>query len=227
MELLEAQVINLLQEAETQFDDQVIFLCSFSMEDMIILDIINRERLGIEIYTIDTGRLNPETYEFMDMVRKQYSLKIKFLFPDSGSVEKMLESHGPNLFYDNVENRKLCCNIRKVDPLSKLLETKRAWITGIRSDQTAERKISGFWETKNGIVKINPLIFWSVEQVKKEIELRNIPVNHLYSKGYRSIGCAPCTRAVQLNEGERAGRWWWESGSKECGIHLSKSGVNL
>jgi phosphoadenosine phosphosulfate reductase len=107
---------------------------------------------------------------------------IKFLFPDRASIEKMLETHGPNLFYDNVENRKLCCNIRKVEPLPKFLDTKKAWISGIRSDQTLERKLASFWETKNGIVKINPLIFWTAEQVKKEIELKNIPVNRLYSK---------------------------------------------
>ncbi len=217
-------LFEVLKTSQLYFGNDIVFLCSFSNEDMIILDSLCRNHIPIDIYTIDTGRLNPETYEFIDEVIKRYEVKLNYLVPDSGSLQSMLLENGPQLFYESVEKRKLCCKIRKVDPLSKLLTGKRAWISGIRSTQTSERQKFKLYEVNNGLTKINPLIDWTDEDVKTVIQSLGIPANKLYRKGYRSIGCYPCTRPVFEGEGDRDGRWWWENGSKECGIHTSNLG---
>lgn len=191
-------------------------LSSFSKEDMIILDLMLKNDLHRDVYTIDTGMLNQETYSFIHSIKKEYNLKIRFLFPNSGDVEEMLNIYGPNLFYEGVENRKMCCNVRKVTPLKKLLDERSDWITGIRSEQTELRRNSSLIEMKGRYRKCNPLLNWTLVDVNEYVEKEKIPLNPLYSKGYKSIGCAPCTIP---SEGERDGRWWWESGVKECGIH--------
>lgn len=213
-----------LEASKDTFGDDIVFLCSFSNEDMIILDSLCRNKINIDTYTIDTGRLNPETYEFIDEISKRYEIKLNYLVPESVPLQTMLLQNGPQLFYESIEKRKLCCKIRKVDPLSKLLSGKKAWISGIRSTQTEERKRSKMYENTNGLTKINPLIEWTDEKVNAVIQNLGIPSNRLYDKGYRSIGCQPCTRPVFPGEGERDGRWWWENGSKECGIHTSNFG---
>lgn len=214
----------ILEASKDTFGDDIVFLCSFSNEDMIILDSLCRNKINIDTYTIDTGRLNPETYEFIDEISKRYEIKLNYLVPESVPLQTMLLQNGPQLFYESIEKRKLCCKIRKVDPLSKLLSGKKAWISGIRSTQTEERKRSKMYENTNGLTKINPLIEWTDEKVNAVIQNLGIPSNRLYDKGYRSIGCQPCTRPVFPGEGERDGRWWWENGSKECGIHTSNFG---
>lgn len=214
----------ILEASKDTFGDDIVFLCSFSNEDMIILDSLCRNKINIDTYTIDTGRLNPETYEFIDEISKRYEIKLNYLVPESVPLQTMLLQNGPQLFYESIEKRKLCCKIRKVDPLSKLLSGKKAWISGIRSTQTEERKRSKMYENTNGLTKINPLIEWTDEKVNAVIQNIGIPSNRLYDKGYRSIGCQPCTRPVFPGEGERDGRWWWENGSKECGIHTSNFG---
>lgn len=214
----------ILEASKDTFGDDIVFLCSFSNEDMIILDSLCRNKINIDTYTIDTGRLNPETYEFIDEISKRYEIKLNYLVPESVPLQTMLLQNGPQLFYESIEKRKLCCKIRKVDPLSKLLCGKKAWISGIRSTQTEERKRSKMYENTNGLTKINPLIEWTDEKVNAVIQNLGIPANRLYDKGYRSIGCQPCTRPVFPGEGERDGRWWWENGSKECGIHTSNFG---
>jgi len=175
-------------------------------------------------FTLDTGRLNPETYEIMDELSKRYNIKFEVMFPDAKEVEEMVNSKGINLFYESVENRRLCCGIRKVHPLNKMLSTLDGWITGIRRDQTDVRKNAAMIEIDNqhnGILKINPLIDWSWKQVWDYIKEHNVPYHKLLDKGYPSIGCAPCTRAIRPGEDLRAGRWWWESKEhKECGLHV-------
>jgi phosphoadenosine phosphosulfate reductase len=217
-------LFEVLRSSQIEFGKDIVFLCSFSNEDMIILDSLCRNHIDMDIYTIDTGRLNPETYEFMDEVLKRYEIKINYLVPDNAELKIMLSQHGPQLFYESIEKRKLCCQIRKVDPLRTLLKEKRAWISGIRGTQTEERKTFKLRETKDSLTKINPLIDWTDEKVKTVIQSLKIHSNKLYMKGYKSIGCLPCTRPVFEGEGERDGRWWWENGSKECGIHTSNLG---
>jgi phosphoadenosine phosphosulfate reductase len=219
-----SNILGILSEAKETYGNDVVFLSSFSNEDMIIFDTICKNHLGIDIYTIDTGRLNQETYEFIDQVSRDYGIRINYLVPDAEALSSMLSNYGPQPFYESVEKRKLCCKIRKVDPLSRLLSNKKAWITGIRSEQTIERKNSSRVEINNGTVKINPIIDWTYDMVLKEVEKRKLPFNKLYNLGYRSIGCEPCTRPLYPGESERDGRWWWEGSSKECGIHTSKFG---
>ncbi len=224
MELVvgDESLFRVLGDAKKTFGTNIVFLCSFSNEDMIILDCISRNNLGIDVYTIDTGRLNPETYEFINEASRHYGIKLNYIVPEEDSLKLMLYQYGPMLFYDNVEYRKLCCRIRKVDPLLKLLSGKKAWISGIRSEQTEERNRSSMFENNGGMMKINPIINWTQKNVRDAIERLKIPSNKLYSKGYKSIGCQPCTRPVYDGESERDGRWWWENGSKECGIHISR-----
>lgn len=197
---------------------------SFGAEDSVIIDMMAKINTDFRFFTLDTGRLNPETYEIMDELSKRYNIKFEVVFPDAKEVEEMVNSKGVNLFYESVENRRLCCGIRKVHPLNKMLSDLDGWITGIRRDQTDVRKNAAMIEIDqqhNGILKINPLIEWSWEQVWDYIKENNIPYHKLLDKGYASIGCAPCTRAIKPGEDLRAGRWWWESKEhKECGLHV-------
>jgi len=197
---------------------------SFGAEDSVIIDMMAKINPKARFFTLDTGRLNPETYSIMDELSKKYNITFEVMFPDAKEVEEMVTVKGINLFYDSVENRHLCCGIRKVHPLRKMLANLDCWITGIRRDQTSIRKNSSMLEIDekyNGIVKINPLIDWTWNQVLDYIKKNNVPYHKLLDKGYPSIGCEPCTRAIKPGEDLRAGRWWWESNEhKECGLHM-------
>ena len=195
-------------------------------EDVAVVDMMVKINPEARIFTLDTGRLNPETYDVIDRVRDKYSINLEVMFPDSGAVEEMVRESGVNLFYQSVENRKLCCKKRKVQPLRRQLGTLSAWVTGLRADQAVTRsalKRVEIDEAFGGIIKVNPLAGWSHEDVWNYIRANDVPYNELHDKGYPSIGCAPCTRVVEEGEDIRAGRWWWESPeTKECGLHVKE-----
>jgi len=202
---------------------KVAMASSFGAEDVVVIDMIMKINPKARIFTLDTGRLNQETYDVMDEIRQKYNMNIEVMFPDQNETEQMVRVNGMNLFYHSIGNRKLCCGIRKVHPLNKMLSTLDGWITGLRADQTEVRLKSNrieIDEQHNGMIKINPIIEWTWEQTWDYIKKNNIPYNKLHDKGFPSIGCEPCTRAIKLGEPLRAGRWWWESDSqKECGLH--------
>ncbi len=202
---------------------KIAMASSFGAEDVIVIDMLMKINPKSRIFTLDTGRLNQETYDVMDAIRKKYNVNLEVMFPDQNEVEQMVRVNGLNLFYDSVGNRKLCCGIRKVHPLNRILSTLDGWITGLRADQTEVRSNANkieFDEQHNGILKINPIIEWTWEQTWDYIKKYDIPYNKLHDKGFPSIGCEPCTRAIKSGEPLRAGRWWWESDSqKECGLH--------
>ena len=202
---------------------RIAMASSFGAEDVVVIDMIMKINPKARIFTLDTGRLNQETYDVMDEIRKKYNMNIEVMFPDQNEVEQMVRVNGLNLFYHSIGNRKLCCGIRKVHPLNRMLSTLDGWITGLRADQTEVRLKANrieFDEQHNGIIKINPIIEWTWEQTWDYIKKNNIPYNKLHDHGFPSIGCEPCTRAIKSGEPLRAGRWWWESDSqKECGLH--------
>lgn len=202
---------------------KVAMASSFGAEDVVVIDMMMKINPKARIFTLDTGRLNQETYDVMDEIRNRYNINIEVMFPDQNEVEQMVRVNGMNLFYHSIGNRKLCCGIRKVHPLNRMLATLDGWITGLRSDQTQVRieaeKIE-IDEQHNNMIKVNPIIEWKWEQVWDYIKKNNIPYNKLHDKGYPSIGCEPCTRAIKPGEDLRAGRWWWETDpEKECGLH--------
>ena len=200
------------------------FACSFGAEDMVLLDIIAREVRGIEVFSLDTGRLPEETHVLLDTVRDKYPIPIRLYFPESQAVENWIEQNGPNGFYRSVAQRLQCCEIRKVRPLQRALAGKKSWVTGLRREQSAQRQNLQVqsWDDANGLLKFNPLLEWTNDDVWSYIRSNSLPHNALHDRGYPSIGCAPCTRAVQPGEDNRAGRWWWESSEKECGLHLHR-----
>jgi len=201
----------------------VSLACSFSLEDVAIIDIAHQAGLTLGVFAIDTGRLNEETYEVAEALVERYRLKIDWYFPRHEDVQKVECEKGLFSFRESLENRHECCRIRKVEPLSRALKELKGWVTGMRREQSVTRvDLAAIEEDalNNGIIKINPLIDWSESQVAKYVEEHNLPVNRLFKQGFRSIGCAPCTRAVQPGEDARAGRWWWENPEhKECGLH--------
>lgn len=196
---------------------------SFGAEDVAVIDMIMKINPKARIFTLDTGRLNQETYDVMDEIRNKYNTNIEVMFPDQNEVEQMVRVNGMNLFYKSIGNRKLCCGIRKVHPLNRMLSTIDGWITGLRADQTEVRSTVQKIEIDtqhNNIIKINPIIEWTWEQTWDYIKKNSVPYNKLHDKGFPSIGCEPCTRAIKPGEPLRAGRWWWESDDqKECGLH--------
>jgi phosphoadenosine phosphosulfate reductase len=203
---------------------RTIALAWSGAEDVAVLDMMQRiDPKAVRVFTLDTGRLNPETYALIDEVQAKYKIPIEIQFPDAGAVQKMVGEKGINLFYRSLENRKECCGVRKVEPLNRMLRSLDGWITGLRRTQAVTRgKLSkveiDFQHDK--IVKVNPLAEWTTAQVFEYLESHGVPTNKLHAMGYPSIGCAPCTRAVKPGEDERAGRWWWENpDSKECGLH--------
>ena len=200
---------------------KVVFSTSFGQEDQVITALISTNELPITIFTLDTGRLFQETYDVFHKTLKKYKKEIKVYFPEASEVEKLLEQKGPNSFYDSVENRKECCFIRKVAPLTKALKGNEIWITGLRAEQSENRNNLDLFEydAHFDTIKFNPLLKWTLEDVQKYIDENNVPQNALHKKGFVSIGCAPCTRAIAEGEDIRAGRWWWESSHKECGLH--------
>lgn len=201
----------------------VSLACSFSLEDVAIIDVAHQAGLQMGVFAIDTGRLNEETYEVAESLVERYRLRIDWYFPRNDAVEQLERTKGLFSFRESAENRRECCRIRKVEPLSRALKGLSGWVTGMRREQSPTRSdLSAIErdELHGGILKINPLISWSEEELNAYCEARRLPRNRLYSQGYRSIGCAPCTRAVQAGEDARAGRWWWENAdNKECGLH--------
>ncbi|MBP6182475.1 phosphoadenylyl-sulfate reductase [Flavobacterium sp.] len=204
-----------------EYRDKVVFSTSFGQEDQVITALIAQNDLPITIFTLDTGRLFQETYDVFHKTLKKYKTDIKTYFPDTIAVEELLNKKGPNSFYESVENRKECCFIRKVAPLTKALKGNEIWITGLRAEQSENRSdLAAFeYDAHFDIIKFNPLLKWSLEDVQKYIDDNNVPQNALHKKGFVSIGCAPCTRAIAEGEDIRAGRWSWESSHKECGLH--------
>ena len=223
-----ARTLELLHAAIEEFGaaGEVTFANSFGAEDMVLTDLILAERLPIEIFSLDTGRLPAETYTLMGEVEKRYSTKLKVFFPDATAVEQYVRTEGINAFYDSVELRKACCGIRKVEPLRRALAGKKAWITGLRAAQSTTRTelAPREFDAGNGLEKFNPLFDWSEQEVWAYIRIHELPYNALHDQFYPSIGCAPCTRSIAVGEDVRAGRWWWENPeSKECGLHVKKS----
>ena len=203
---------------------KIALASSFGAEDVVVIDMLMKVNPEARVFTLDTGRLNQETYNVMDEIKSKYNKKLEVMFPDTQEVEDMVREHGMNLFYKGQENRKLCCGVRKVHPLKKMLSTLDGWITGIRADQTQNRGDAAVFEIDKvfgGILKVNPIITWTWQQTLDYIKQNNVPYNKLHDIGYPSIGCEPCTRAIKEGEDLRAGRWWWENESdKECGLHM-------
>jgi len=213
-----------LQWVSDNLHPKVAKASSFGAEDAVVMDIMLKINPNFRFFTLDTGRLPQETYDIIDIIRKKYNISIEILFPDTKEVEEMVKEKGMNLFYDSVDNREFCCEIRKVHPMNKILSTLDGWITGLRRDQTKNRKDVKIFQLDHGhggILKINPIIDWTWDQIQEYIKNNNLPYNSLLDKGYPSIGCEPCTRAIKPGEDIRAGRWWWEQdGNKECGLHI-------
>lgn len=206
----------------SEFKGRVAFATSLGAEDQVLIDMICRISPDIRIFTLDTGRLFQETYDILDITGKKYGVKIEVYFPDPAGVEKMVTEKGINLFYESVENRKLCCHVRKIEPLKRALTGMKVWITGIRKEQSVTRQDSEMiqWDETHRVIKLLPLVEWSESRIWEYIRENNIPYNELHDKGFPSIGCLPCTRAVNPGESLRSGRWWWElPENKECGLH--------
>jgi len=203
------------------FPKQVAFSTSLGLEDQVITDIIAREDLPVRIFTLDTGRLFNETYELIDCTRARYKRPIEVYFPDTARVEELTRAKGFTSFYESVENRKECCHIRKVEPLNRALRGVTVWVTGLRAGQSDNRKDIPLleWDNGRGIYKYNPLVRWTHPDVLEHLSRHDVPYNPLHDRGFISIGCAPCTRAIEPGEDARAGRWWWEQSQKECGLH--------
>ena len=229
-ELLNAQFTGLssgeiIEKALGLFGNKITFATSLGAEDQVITFMISKTDKNANIITLDTGRVFPETYDLLHRTINRYGINIKSFYPDTQQVEEMVNTKGINLFYESIENRKLCCHVRKIVPLRRALTGMDAWITGLRREQSVTRtdlKIVE-WDAANGLIKINPLLEWSESQVWEYIKQHDIPYNKLHDQGFPSIGCQPCTRAIEKGEDLRAGRWWWEMpDSKECGLHGKK-----
>jgi phosphoadenosine phosphosulfate reductase len=219
-------ILQSLQILSEKFEGEIVFSTSFGIEDQVITDFIFNNNLPIKIFTLDTGRNFQETYSTWNKTLLKYKKTIDVFYPNTEGVEKLVREKGPNSFYDSVENRKECCYIRKVEPLNRALKNQKIWITGIRAEQSANRlDMSNLeWDGGHNLVKYHPLFDWSFEEVKHYVRENGIPYNPLHDKGFVSIGCAPCTRAIQAGEDFRAGRWWWEDASKkECGLHVTEA----
>lgn len=211
-----------LQQLVQQFPEAVTFSSSFSYEDQVITDLIQKAAPAISIFTLDTGRMFPETYSVWSRTNDRYGMRVKPYYPQAPAIEEFVAQHGPNAFYESVDFRKTCCFIRKVEPLKRALAGNAVWITGLRAEHSPARQTLQTleWDEGNHIIKYNPLLHWNFDDVQHYIAQYNVPYNSLHDKGFVSIGCAPCTRAINPGEDFRAGRWWWEDESKkECGLH--------
>ena len=220
-----ARAEELLAWALDRFHPRLAISAAGGVDGMALIDMAWRIQPGVRVFTLDTGRLPPETYELFERVRDRYGINVEFEFPDRDEVERMVFINGPNLMYRGVEHRIRCCEVRKVEPLRRKLATLDAWISGLRRDQWKTRTRVAKVELDRdhgGVVKVNPLADWSADEVWRYIREHDVPYHPLFDQGYTSIGCAPCTRPVAPGEDERAGRWWWEQDTdKECGIHCS------
>lgn len=204
------------------YGKKIAFSSSLGAEDQVLTHMICDIDKSTRIFTLDTGRMFPETYKLIEKTNSRYKIKIEIFFPDFTQVEKMVGEKGINLFYDSIENRKQCCHIRKIEPLKRAFKGLDVWICGLRREQSVTRTSNQLveWDEQNGLLKVNPLIEWTEKQVWDYIRSNNIPYNDLHDKGFPSIGCQPCTRAIKPGEDVRAGRWWWENpDKKECGLH--------
>ncbi|WP_020394814.1 phosphoadenylyl-sulfate reductase [Thiolinea disciformis] len=204
------------------FKGRIVFSTSLGLEDQVITDAIFRNGLDIDVITLDTGRNFPETYKTLEETQRKYGRKIKVFYPKTEVIEQYATEKGINAIYDSVALRKECCAIRKIEPLNRALEGAEVWITGLRAAQSANRSSLALFEADpaRNLVKFNPLQAWSTEKLWAYVRQYEVPFNELHQKGFPSIGCAPCTRAIAAGEDERAGRWWWEGGAQECGLHL-------
>jgi phosphoadenosine phosphosulfate reductase len=208
-----------------EYKDKIALSSSLGAEDQALTHMICNIDNSTRIFTLDTGRLFPETYSLIDSTNKRYNISIEVFFPDFQQVQQMVREKGINLFYESIENRKECCSIRKVEPLKRAVSGLKVWICGLRKDQSVTRFSSRLveWDENFGILKLNPLINWTGDQVWDYIHSNDIPYNPLHDIGFKSIGCQPCTRAIQAGAEVRSGRWWWEQAEqKECGIHEKK-----
>lgn len=208
------------------YGKDAVFSTSFGIEDQVITHLLHEVGRDISIFTLETGRLFPETYKVWNRTREKYDLDIKTYFPQTDKVEAMLRAKGPSSFYNSVEDRKECCGIRKIEPLHRAIKGYKIWITGIRAEQSPNREDmrSVEYDAANNILKIHPLFHWTLAEVEAFIKTHSVPYNLLHDKGFPSIGCQPCTRAIAPGEDFRAGRWWWEDTSKkECGLHRTSN----
>ena len=222
------EITEQLKMLVNRFPGEVVFSTSFGLEDQAITHFIAANKISVEVFTLDTGRNFSETYSTWSRTVEKYNLAIKGWYPDAEMLQHFITAKGPDSFYESVENRKQCCNIRKVLPLQKALKGNKIWITGIRAEQSNDRLDMPMieWDEVNQIIKFHPLLNWTWGQVKQFVSRNDVPYNPLHDKGFVSIGCAPCTRAVKPGEDFRAGRWWWEDNSKkECGLHIHATAV--
>ena len=204
------------------YQGRIALSSSLSIEDQTLTDIIVNQDKNTRIFTLDTGRLFPETYHLIEKTNMKYGIKIEVFFPDYHEVQRMVREEGINLFYNSVESRHRCCQIRKLEPLKRAFQGLDVWICGLRREQSITRQDMQVveWDEMHQLIKVNPLISWTEQQVWDYIKMHSVPYNKLHDRGYPSIGCEPCTRAVQPGEDVRAGRWWWESPDhRECGLH--------
>ena len=209
-----------------KFPGQVTFSTSFSYEDQVITNEILANGLPVKIFTLDTGRIFAETYSVWNSTNEKYNTKIKAYYPKADALQEFVEAKGPNSFYESVDNRKQCCFIRKVEPLKRALAENAVWITGLRAEHSSDRHDLPIleWDESNQVIKYHPILHWNTEEVKAYISKNHVPYNPLHDKGFVSIGCAPCTRAIKPGEDFRAGRWWWEDADKkECGLHVHEA----
>jgi len=221
-ELLSRSLPERIQFISSYFaGERLVFSTSFGQEDQAITQAIASTKSPIEIFTLDTGRQFQESYELMDLTIKKYGISLQTFFPNTSAVESLVAKKGFNSFYTSVENRKECCFVRKMEPLNRALQGAKVWITGLRAEQSENRAEMPIieWDENRQLWKINPLIDWSFSQLENYLQEHKIPQNPLHKKGFISIGCAPCTRAISEGEHPRAGRWWWENSQKECGLH--------
>jgi len=219
----EASAEVVLTWLERRFGARAAIASSFGVEDMVLIDLARTHAPSVRLFTLDTGRLPPETYELMDVARRRYGLEIETFFPERARVEALESTKGYFSFKQSIEARKECCGIRKVEPLRRALAGREAWVTGLRREQSVTRTAveAVEFDATHGLVKVNPLVRWSARETWAYIKDHGVPYNVLHDRGYPSIGCAPCTRAVKPYEDERAGRWWWESAEhRECGLHV-------
>lgn len=208
------------------YEGKIAFASSMGAEDQVITDMLAKIDPSVKIFTLDTGRMFPETYDLIEKTNARYKLNINIYFPEREQVEEMVNEKGLNLFYDSIENRRRCCHVRKIVPLKRALSNLEVWISGLRRSQSVTRTAVQMveWDEGNNLIKINPLLNWDEEEVWDYIKKHNVPYNTLHNKGFASIGCQPCTRAIQPGEDVRAGRWWWENPKlRECGLHVKPS----
>jgi len=228
--------LNELLEATTSLDrlfsflieqqlGQIVFSTSLGQEDQVLTHHIDKHTLPISVFTLDTGRLFQETYDVLASTQQKFNLPFEVYTPNHQAVAELVTKKGANSFYKSVENRKECCAVRKIEPLKRALNGKDVWVTGLRQGQSQSRSGLAFFEYDEAfnIIKFNPLLHWSLEDITNYLNQNKVPQNTLHKKGFVSIGCAPCTRAITPGEDIRAGRWWWETSKKECGLHITKS----